>query len=317
MSNTPTPIQPKALKPGDTIAIASPAGATPQSTEPNSIDPFEHGAELLREAGFRVKIMPNVKNKRMYLAGTDAERLADLHAAFADPEVDAILCARGGYGCMRLLPELDFELIARNPKILIGFSDITALLLPIYQRTGLMGFYGPMLTSNLIHNEPYSQAELLRLVQGEATMPFSIPNRDHYQCFKPGIAEGRLIGGNLSLLSALCGTPFQPQAGGHILFIEDWHEKYYTLDRQFQQLRMAGLFEGIRGLLLADFSEIETEPEMELPAFLKELTSFLDVPVGYGFSVGHGEQTATLPIGCQARFDATQGSLTLLESPVR
>lgn len=311
------PIQSPALKPGDTIAVISPAGATPCDNPSDRPDAFAQGISLLEAAGFNVKLMPNARNKRMYLAGTDAERLADLHAAFADPAVKGILCARGGYGCMRLLPEVDFELIARNPKVLIGFSDITVLLIPMYQRTGLIGFYGPMLTSNLIHGEPYSQAELLRLIQGQAPIPFEIPNRDPYHCFQPGVAEGRLIGGNLSLLSALCGTTFQPQTAGHILFIEDWHEKYYTLDRQFQQLRMAGLFDHIQGLLLADFSEIETEPEQELPDFLRDLTAFLNVPVGYGFSVGHGEQTATLPIGCQARFDATQGTLALLESPVR
>lgn len=231
MSNTP--IRPKALRPGDTIAVISPAGATPCDSSQAGPDAFTQGVALLEAAGFKVKLMPNVKNKRMYLAGTDAERLADLHAAFADPEVDGILCARGGYGCMRLLPDVDFDLIAKHPKTLIGFSDITALLLPIYQRTGLIGFYGPMLTSNLIHGEPYSQTELFRLVQGQARLPFQIPNQDAYHCFQPGIAEGRIIGGNLSLLSSLCGTPFQPDTRGHILFIEDWHEKYYTLDRQF------------------------------------------------------------------------------------
>lgn len=308
------PVKPQALQPGDTIAIISPAGATPcDSGKP---DAFSNGIDLLKAAGFRVKLMPNAKNRRMYLAGTDAERLADLHAAFDDPTVKGILCARGGYGCMRLLTDVDFECIRRNPKVLIGFSDITSLLLPFYQRTGLIGFYGPMLTSNLVHGEPYSQAELFRLVQGEAAIPFNVPNRDTYHCFQPGVAEGRLIGGNLSLLAALCGTDFQPDTTDHILFIEDWHEKYYTLDRQFQQLKMAKLFDQIQGLVLADFSEIETEPEQELPEFLRELTSFLNVPVGFGFSVGHGEQTATLPIGCHARFDSTQGTLTLLESPV-
>lgn len=312
------PIKAPALRPGDTIAIVSPAGAT--SLEPADSaqpDAFDQGIALLEQVGFRVKLMPNAKNKRLYLAGTDAERLSDLQAAFADPEVKGILCARGGYGCTRLLPHLDFALIRQNPKVFIGFSDITALLLPIYQQTGLMGFYGPMLTSNLIHNEPYSQSQLLSMVQGQNKAPYSIPNQDPYLCFQPGIAQGRLIGGNLSLLTALCGTPFQPRTEGHILFIEDWHEKYYTLDRQFQQLKMAGLLDGIAGLLLADFSEIETEPEQTLPEFLQELTAFLKVPAGFGFSVGHGAQTATLPIGCLAEFNATTGTLTLLENPVR
>jgi len=303
-------IKPPALRPGSTLAVISPAGATPDAQA------FTNGVALLEAAGYRVKLMPNARNKRMYLAGTDAERLADLHSAFSDPEVDGILCARGGYGCMRLLPYLDFDRVRQNPKVFIGFSDITALLVPFYQRTGLVGFYGPMLTSNLVHGEPFSQAELFNMVSQPLETPCLIPNQDQYQAFLPGTAEGRLIGGNLSLLSALCGTPYQPETRGHILFIEDWKEKYYSLDRQFQQLKMAGLFERITGLLLCDFSDIEPEPELNLSDFLKELTGFLGVPVGYGFSVGHGAQTATLPIGCAARFDAEQGTLTLLESPV-
>ncbi len=308
-----TLIRPKALQPGDTIAIISPAGATPYNAAQGGPDPFLFGASLLEQAGFRVKLMPNAKNKQLYLAGSDADRLADLHAAFADPDVNGILCARGGYGCMRLLPFIDFNQIAQNPKVFIGFSDITSLLIPFYERAGLTGFYGPMLTSNLVHGEPYSQAELFRLITGQAPLPFEIPNLDAYHCFQPGVAKGRLIGGNLSLLSALCGTEFQPKTSGHLLFIEDWHEKYYTLDRQFQQLKMAGLFDDIQGLILCDFSEIETEPEQTLPEFLRDLTAFLEVPVGFGFSVGHGAQTATLPIGTQARFDAKQGTITLLE----
>ena len=314
--NASSLLKPKALRPGDTIAIISPAGATPLIAPQDQPDAFEQGAALLESAGFRVKIMPHAKQKRMYLAGTDADRLADLQAAFADPEVDGILCARGGYGCMRLLADIDFNLIRQNPKVFIGFSDITSLLLPFYQRCGLVSFYGPMLTSNLIHGEPFSQAELLKLVSQPAEVPHTVPNRDTYHTFRPGIAEGRLTGGNLSLLTALCGTPFQPITAGHILFIEDWKEKYYSLDRQFQQLRLAGLFDDIQGLILCDFSEIEPEPEQSLPEFLKSLTDFLQVPVGYGFSVGHGEQTATLPIGCQARFNAETGALSLLESPV-
>lgn len=320
-----TIIKPRALRPGDTIAVISPAAPTPlnnQNESPNESgqNAFEQGLAILAAEGFRVKLMPHAQKKNLYLAGTDAERLSDLHAAFVDPEVQAILCARGGYGCMRLLPQLDFELIRKHPKILVGFSDVTALLNPIYQQCGLVGFYGPMLTSNLIHQESYSQAELFRQLRGETEAGFQIINRDAHHSIQAGIAEAPLMGGNLSLLAALCGTPYQPDTRGHILFIEDWKEKYYSLDRQFQQLKMAGLLDGLAGLLLCDFSEIEEEPEKTLPDFLKSLMQELlppHIPAGYGFSVGHGEQTATLPIGIQARFDAGQGTLTLLENPVQ
>lgn len=315
-------IKPRALQPGDTIAIISPAGATPiadPKKEAAKTDPFEQGVSLLEQVGFRVKLMPNARQKNLYLAGTDQERLSDLHAAFQEPSVQGILCARGGYGCTRLLSALDFDLIRKNPKPLIGYSDITALLNPIYQQCGLLGFYGPMLTSNLIYGEPYSQSELTRMITGQVKAGETIPNRDAYHCFQEGTVEAPLMGGNLSLLTALCGTSYQPQTQGHILFIEDWKEKYYSLDRQFQQLKMAGLLEHIQGLLLCDFSEIDPEPEKSLPNFLHDLVMPLvptGTPVGYGFSVGHGEQTATLPIGCRVEFNAAHGRITLLESPV-
>jgi muramoyltetrapeptide carboxypeptidase len=304
-------IKPAALKPGDTIAIISPAA-------PSDASDFEKGLALLKAAGYSVKLMPSAQKRHGFLAARDEERLADFHAAFADKEVKAILCARGGYGCMRLLAEMDFELIAKNPKIFIGFSDITSLLNPFYQRLGLVGFYGPMLTSNLIHDEVDSQKELFSMVSGSLEFPYVVPNHDPYYVIQAGSAEGPLIGGNLSLLTSLCGTPYQPDAKGHILFIEDWKEKRYSLDRQFQQLKLAGFFEGIKGLILADFSEIEEDESQTLPEFLKQvvLDLKLDVPAGYGFSVGHGEQTGTLPFGISARFDASTGQLTLLESPV-
>lgn len=304
-------LKPKALSPGDTLAVLSPAGPT---KEP--VDAFEQGIWLLEAEGFRVKLMPHARNKACYTAGTASERLSDLHAAFADPEVKGILCARGGYGSMHLLPQLDFELIQKNPKVFIGFSDITALLLPFYQRSGLAGFYGPMLTSNLICDDPASQRELFAMVCGKNPTPFQVPNQDPYHCFIPGVAEGPLIGGNLSLLTALCGTPYQPDTRGHLLFIEDWHERYYSLDRQFTQLKLAGLLDGIQGLILCNFSEIDPEPDYNVTELLRRLSKDLDVPTGYGFSVGHGEVTATLPIGIRARWDATKGSLTLLESAI-
>ncbi|MGE0199710.1 MAG: LD-carboxypeptidase [Candidatus Melainabacteria bacterium] len=310
----PSLLKPGALKPGAVIAVVSASAPTPQADEA-----FERGRLLLEDQGFQVRLMPHAADAWAYLAGSDVDRLSDLHAAFADPGVDAVLCARGGYGAMRLLPHLDFDCIRRHPKVFIGFSDVTALHLAFYQKAGLVGFYGPMLTSNLIHNEPDSLADLLRVVSGNEAIPMQIRNRDPYHCFQGGVAEGPLTGGNLSLLSSLCGTPFQPETAGHILFIEDWKEQFYTLDRQFQQLAMSGVFDAIRGLLLCDFSEIPDE-DVTLSAQLKRLVGAIpqlaDVPVGYGFSVGHGAQTATLPIGIQARFDASAGQLTLLESPV-
>jgi muramoyltetrapeptide carboxypeptidase len=331
----PILLKPKALKPGDTVAIISPSGPTRDSHDPSGANSqanaFDIGVSLLASWGFQCRIMPNARNHHMgYLAGTDDERLSDVHQAFSDPSIQGILCARGGYGALRFLNRIDMSLIRQNPKVFVGFSDITALLLAFYQSTGLVGFYGPMLTSNLIQPKPSNLAEsqsieiqsFRQMIEGKQVYPSVINNLDAglYQCFQPGVAQGRLVGGNLSLLRSLCGTPYQPYTQGAILFIEDWHERYYTLDRQFQHLKLAGMLDGIAGLLLADFSGIDPDNDVALPAFLKWLSVDLignpNIPIGYGFSVGHGDQTMTLPIGTQAIFDASQGRLTLTESPV-
>lgn len=306
-----TILKPKALKQGDTIAIISPSFAT---TDPP--DAFEQGTALLEKAGFNVKLMPHVRDKHFYLAGRDKDRASDLMAAFSDTAVDAILCSRGGYGCMRMLPYLDFDVIRKNPKVFIGFSDVTTLHTAFYQEGALRGFYGPMLTSNLIHQAPYTLENLLAVVTENAEIPFTVPNNDDYHCITSGTVEAPMIGGNLSLLAALCGTKWHPQTDGHILFIEDWKEQHYSLDRQFQQLRLAGVFDNIKGLILADFSEIDPDPDASTLEILTRLTEDLGVPTGYGFSLGHGDVTATFPIGVKTRFNADTGEVTILESPV-
>ncbi len=298
------------LNSGDTLAIISPAGVS----QPEAIGV---GVAYIESLGLKAKVMPHARDSRYYLAGSDEDRLADLHAAFADPAVKGILAARGGYGCMRLLPQVDWELIRTNPKVFIGFSDLTSILLPMFERTGLIGFHGPMLTSNLIEGDAYTRSELWKMVMGQNRYPYEVPNIRPYECFNPGKAEGRLIGGNLSLLTSLCGTPYQPNTQGAILFIEDWHEKYYSLDRQFQQLRLAGIFDGIAGLILGDFTEIEDSWDAySISDLLRDLTRDINAPIGYGFPVGHGDQTATLPIGANARFEASSGRLEILSAPV-
>lgn len=304
-------IKPKALKPGDTIAIVSPAGPTLE------IKHFEQGEAMLRAAGYQIKRFPHAHHRQYYLAGTDAERQADLIAAFTDPEVDMILCARGGYGCTRILSDDLIQITKQHPKLLIGFSDVTALLVALYQQANLSGCYGPMLTSNLIDENTYTWDNLFNLVSNpDLSIPYSVPNQNTYHCISTGTVEAPLFIGNLTLLAALCGTSYQPNPAGHILCIEDWKESHYSLDRQFQQLRMSGVFDNIKGLLLCDFSQTTPEPNQSLLELFTEQFSVLDIPVGYGFSVGHGSQTATLPMGIQARFNATTGTLALLEPAV-
>jgi muramoyltetrapeptide carboxypeptidase len=217
------------------------------------------------------------------------------------------------------MDRIDFDLIQQNPKVFMGFSDLTALHLAFYQKAGLGGFYAPMLTTNLIREEAYSQSALLELVQAKFTLPYQIPNKaSQYICINPGQVDAPITGGNMTLLASLCGTAYQPETDGHILFLEDWHEKHYSLDRKYQQLKLSGVLDNIKGLVFCDFSAIEPEAGQSLPELFAELTTDLQakgIPVGYGFSIGHGEQTGTIPYGIHCRFDAKEGNLNLLESP--
>lgn len=303
--------KPRCLKSGDTIAVISPAAPSPP-------EKLQVGKLYLEGLGYKVKLMPHAADKKAYLAGADEERASDLMAAFQDPEVNAILCARGGYGCSRLLPLLDFNVIAQNPKLFMGFSDITVLLNAFYDHCGLVGFYSPMLTSNLIEPEQgFTEKVWLKCVTESAlNAPFGIPNQDTYHCLWPGEVEGPIRGGNYTLLASLCGTPWQPNFEGCIVFLEDWKERFYTLDRQWVQMCQAGLFNGVKGLIFCDFSQLEQEHDLNLPDFFKELTEGLQIPVGFGLTVGHGEQTATIPMGVQASLSTLRGDLTILDAPV-
>lgn len=312
-------VKPKALKAGDTVAVVSPAAPTREASL------FDQGCHVLEAAGLKVLLMPSAKAiaemPNGYLAGDDTSRLADIHAAFADDSIAGIWCARGGYGCQRLVTGLNMDLIGANPKALIGFSDVTILHTAIRQQTGLVGFYGPMVTSNLAEDDAHSAAWALDLLLDKVNYPYTVPNVDPWHCLRAGTAQAPLVGGNLTLVAALCGTPWQLDAKGAILFLEDWKESDYSLDRQFQQLAHAGVFDGIAALVLGDFSQCETAvpgAQLNLPALFAELTAFLpaSVPVGYGYSIGHGNVTATIPLGTVAALDTGLGQLTLVERPL-
>ncbi len=306
--------KPKPLQKGDTIAIISPAA-------PSSENDLAQGIAWLRSCGYLVKAMPHAGEQFGYTAGTDEERLADLITALEDPSIDAILCARGGYGSGRLLPFLPWQRWKNENlpcKLLMGFSDITMLHTAFFQELGWVTYYSPMLTSNLLNDsQDFTRREWLRFLEAETftDLPVRLHNQDAYECLNTGVAEGVSRGGNLSLLAALCGTPWQPNFKDSIVMIEDWKERYYTLDRQFTQLLQAGVFNGAKGLLFADFSQIDEEAIRPLGKHLAWLCQSLDIPMGYGFSIGHGVQTATLPLGVKIRFDATAGNVSLLESP--
>ncbi len=315
------PVLPKALPSGGCIGVVSPSYPTPELAQ------FEAGEAWLTGLGYRVKRFAHAGNQWRYLAGTDEERAADVMAALLDDTVDAVWCARGGYGCQRVLPYLDWAALkTARPKPVIGFSDITVLHAAIAQQLGWATFYGPMVTSNLAEmpitatnsgnsDVPYTLAQCLGLITGKAARPYDLVNQDTYypihtpQGNTPIIAP--VTGGNLTLLAALCGTPFQSKTAGHIVFIEDWKEPFYSIDRQFQQLKQAGMLDEIAGLLFGDFSHSEAQAGLTLPELFAELTVECGVPVGYGWSIGHGDVTATLPFGVPLTWQPHSGQLTL------
>lgn len=324
----PPPIFPPALRPGDTVAIVAPA-------RPVNRERVERARARLEGMGFKVKIPDNLYRKRGNLAGTDAERAEELMAAFRDPEVKAIFPGTGGYGTTRIIDRLDYEVIRRNPKILEGFSDITGLHLAIQKKTGLVTFHGPNLMSGLGSEEnlaDYSAEFLWRALlertyfdaEGRPLSPgyvYALPDdATPIQVLSPGVARGRLTGGNLSLISPLIGTEFEIETEGCILFIEDVREQPYRIDRYLSHLRLAGKLDKVAGVILGIFRKCEPddpEDSLSLEQVFRDYFEHLGVPVILNFPAGHFKYNATLPLGARVELDADRKRVTVLENPVQ
>jgi muramoyltetrapeptide carboxypeptidase len=318
VAEMPNLLKPNRLRPGATVAMIAPAGPFPEEKLTKARQNFE----LL---GFKIKEGKNLAARYGYFAGTDTQRLEDLHWAFGDPESEAIWCIRGGYGCTRLLPSVDFELIGRNPKVFIGYSDVTALHLAIQQRTGLVTFHGPVAASDLPDNtlQHFRAALVEPVLNYEIKIPGEqeeLPGQE-YRPFviTPGAAQGKLTGGNLSLLAALAGTPFAPSFAGKIVFIEDVGEQPYRIDRLFTQLLQATDLQRAAGIALGVFYDCQPKPHypsLSLEEMLRDRLSSLGIPVVYGLPFGHVSHQATFPYGTEAKLDTANGALTLLETGV-
>lgn len=293
------------LKPGDLVGVVAPAG--PVAPEALAAVPA-----LYARHGLRVRLFPACHAHTGYLAGPDALRLADLHAALADDEVAAIHCLRGGYGAMRVLDGIDTALVRAKPKLLIGYSDITALH-ALWAQEGLPSLHAPMPASDLIKpgREADEAALFEALMQGLRAGTVLAPALEAGTPRTAGVAEGRLIGGNLSLVAALMGTPWAWDAHGAILFLEDVSEEPYRVDRYLTQLRLGGVLGAVTGVLLGSFTD-ESYP-LDL---LKATFEGLGKPVLGGWPTGHGTPNRPLPMGLRARLDASAGTLTLLENLV-
>jgi muramoyltetrapeptide carboxypeptidase len=290
-------------------------------------DDLTRGEELCRALGFEPVLFPNAGRKYGYLAGTDEERLADLNAALADPSLSALWCLRGGYGMTRILDRVNFEALARAPKSVIGFSDITALLSAIVRETGLVAFHGPMARASL---GPFSRRHFERVLASATpagclerlTPPADVlvPRDPRVFTISPGIAEGPLMGGNLTLLHCLIGTRYFPDLDGALLFLEDIGENLYAVDRMLAHFRMIGALDRLAGVIVGRFTEMERGTGDGALGFDEVLSTYfgpLGIPVAGGFPIGHVDEQWYLPLGVMARLDAGAGEVEILEAAVR
>ena len=299
MSKSKKIVTPEGLRPGDKIGVTAPAGMV-------NIEAFHQGIDMLRTLGFRVVIPEDLFSPSSFLAGTDGHRAHIFNQIFEMKEIKAVFCARGGFGAMRILPLIDFRLIRKNPKIVIGFSDITALLVNIYLKCNLWTYHGPVVTTLTDATEASISALKKALAQG----PTYQICMDNLRSLLQGRAEGPLIGGNLATLCHLIGTPYAPSYNGHILFIEDIGEPLYKIDRMLSQMELAGCFKGVRGLALGAFEGCgDPEPIFDL---IHEKFEKYEIPVVTGIPIGHIHENITIPIGAYSILNADDGSMTIL-----
>ena len=313
--------KPKRLHFGDTIGIIAPA--SPPS-DPQAID---HAAAALEKFGFKPKLGANVRARHGFLAGTDSERASDLMAMFTDKDVKAIICIRGGDGSSRILDLLDYHVIRRHPKILCGYSDIVSLHSAFQKKIKLVTFHSPMLSGALAadHLPEFTRASFFRTLM-EAKPAGNICDgydKKGVSTLHYGVAEGRLIGGNLTVLTASIGTPYEPKFKDRILFLEDVGERPYRLDRMLTQLLNAGILQQVAGVAVGVNSDCEEKKASASDEYTQssadvfaERLSRLNVPVVTGLPFGHVDLNATLPIGAKAKLDGDNGDLIITEAAV-
>ena len=313
--------KPDRLRAGATVGLVTPASNVPENED------LLAAMDLVRSLGFEAKAAPNLRRRKQYLAGSDQQRADDLNGMFADDEVDAIFCVRGGYGSGRLLRDLDYQTIANNPKILMGYSDITAILNAINVKTGMVTYHGPIAGDNF-SSYTYEQfqrilmepRQVTRIAQPPAFVeqPGVVERKNRLTPIVPGRAEGKLIGGNLSLLVTLLGTPYEPDFDGAILFMEDVSEPPYSVDRMLTHLWLTGHLEQTAGIVFGKFTDDDYDSNtLSMEQVLRERCEPLGIPTLRGAMIGHVEDQTVVPIGVNARLDVDEGTLKLLEPAVR
>lgn len=314
------PLLARRLRPGDTIGLVSPANATFER------EPLKLAIEALQALGFKVKPGQNVAARRGPFAGTDAQRAADINAMFADDGVAGVIALTGGSGCNRIVDQLDYDLIRRKPKFFGGFSDLTCLVNAIHRQTGLVTFHCPVAGSEW--NDYSVQSFKAVAMNAEAALlrnPVASPGDDLVQreeritTIRPGRAQGRLVGGNLTVLASLAGSAYFPEGRGAILFLEDINEYIYRIDRCLSTLRLAGAFNGLAGVVLGRFTKCEPGDgygSLTLDEVFDDYFLPLNVPVFRGAAIGHIKRKLTVPVGARAEVDAEAGTIRLLQPAV-
>lgn len=309
-------VKPKKLNTGDVIGLVSPASS------PRDLSRIEKSVKYFESVGYRVEIGKHVGGQHGYLSGTDAERLEDLHEMFRRKDINAVFCVRGGYGSPRLLSQIDYKLIAKNPKIFVGYSDITALSLAFLKKTRLVTFAGPMPAVDF-HGEvdPYAEENFWAMLTS-AKKPGTVPMPDGHELkpYKKGKASGHLVGGNLALVAGLAGSPYMPQIKGSILFLEDVGEPPYRIDRMLNQLKINGFFKKAEGVLLGQFTNcVESDPDeatLSLEQVINDYLADVEIPVMTNLPHGHVDFNFILPFGIDAKMNVNRQSITITEAPV-
>ncbi|TDK28396.1 LD-carboxypeptidase [Luteimonas aestuarii] len=307
---------PVPLNPGDTVALVSPSAAME--------DPFDLqlAQEVLEALGLKVRTGAHYAGRRGHLAGTDAERAGDLNAAFADHDIKAVVCARGGSGAARLLPLIDYASIRRNPKVLLGYSDITALHSAIQAQTGLVTFHGPNGSGswNRFNADQFRrvffQRELMHYENIAETGDELVQRRNRTITINGGKASGELVGGNLTVLTALAGSPYLPDFSGKILFLEDVSEAPYRVDRMFSTLKLMGALDKVAGVIFGECTDCRPGNgfgSLNLQQILDDYIKPLGVPAYHGAMIGHIRQQFIVPVGGRVEMDADAGAFRLLD----
>jgi len=313
------PVKPPRLRTGDVVGLVAPASANFLSAD------VEMAQEVARAFGLEPRLGAHVRDRHGYLAGRDEDRAKDVNAFFADPGVKAVLAIRGGWGCARVLPHLDWGVIRKNPKVLAGYSDITALHCGLHAQTGLVTFHAPTVLDTWA---PFSvdhfrrvvfEAEAVSMSNPPGTEERLVQRENRTRTITPGRARGRLVGGNLTVLTALLGSPYVPSFDGAVLFLEDVREDIYRVDRMMTSLGLASLLGRIKGFVFGSCSKCEPGEgygSLTLEEVLEEHVKPLGVPAFEGALIGHQERQFTVPVGISVEIDADAGTIAMLEPAV-